>query len=102
MFKGFNFNSNNEEEKCNCPDCRGVSNTDIEHMEIDVNVEDPGELIAEYFELIKMSESEEELFEMLMDFFNEVCYNSHQQFLLDQLNMTINALHFHQYGEDEE
>lgn len=96
-WNGFNFNNKNQ---CNCPECRGV--TDINHTEIDVYIDDSNDIINDYFEIVKDSQSEEELYEILVEFYNAAVENTYKQVLLDEINEKVAMLSGFQYGDDEE
>jgi excinuclease UvrABC ATPase subunit len=96
-WNGFNFS---DENQCNCPECRGV--TDINHMEIDVYIDDPNDIIDEYFEIVKDAQSEEELYDILVEFYNAAVDNTYKQVLLNEINEKVAMLNDVQYGDDEE
>lgn len=68
MFNGFNFKENN----CNCPNCRGVQNVEVEHLEIDLETVDYDELLQEWLPDIQQSTSEVKLKNVLSIFMEEV------------------------------
>jgi len=93
-WNGFNFNNKGE---CNCPECRGVS--EVQQMYVDIEIIDPDEIINEFFEEIKNARSEDELFRLLTEFHDTVYTNTYKEFLIDELNEKINALHALEYPE---
>ena len=93
-WNGFNFNNKGE---CNCPECRGVS--EVQQMYVDIEIIDPDEIINEFFEEIKKARSEDELFRLLTEFHDTVYTNTYKEFLIDELNEKINALHALEYPE---
>lgn len=95
-WNGFGFNSGDEE--CNCPECRGV-NQELEHVEIDVEIRNPEELLEEYFEAIKNVNSEEELYALLLEFLGEVTANAQKEVHLDEVESKMALIQALEYGE---
>jgi hypothetical protein len=94
-WNGFNFNNNQDE--CNCPECRGVSQ--VEQMYVDISIENPDDIINDFFDEIKEARSEDELFLLLAEFYDAVYKNTYKEFLIDELNEKINTLHVLEYPE---
>jgi len=97
-WNGFNFNNNQDE--CNCPECRGVS--EVEQMYVDISIENPDDIINEFFDEIKEARNENELFRLLTEFHDTVYTNTYKEFLLDELSEKINLLHALEYLKFED
>jgi hypothetical protein len=97
-WNGFNFNNNQDE--CNCPECRGVS--EVQQMYVDIEIIEPDEIINEFFEEIKKARNEDELFRLLTEFHDTVYTNTYKEFLLDELSEKINLLHSLEYPKFED
>lgn len=80
------FNKNNQ---CNCPECRVVN---IEHFEVDLNLEDPEEVIQHYFEMILEAKTEDEIYTLLCGLFNESADYGYKSALIDEIEEKIGFL----------
>lgn len=96
-WNGFSFNQDND--SCDCPKCRGVQ--EIEFLKLDIEIEDPQDILDDYFEYIKEARNEEELYGLLTSFFTEVSLHTHKIILLEQVKGKIDLLNDLEFGEFE-
>lgn len=85
----FNNKFNKNKNQCNCPECRGVN---IEHFEVDLNLEDPEEVIQHYFEMILEAKTEDEIYTLLHELFNESADYGYKSALIDDIEEKIGFL----------
>lgn len=63
-------------------------------MELEVEIDDPNEIVNEYFEIIKNVNNQNDLYELLIDLFNEGVLYSHKSLLLEQIEEKIDKLNY--------
>lgn len=92
MFKGFNFS--NQDDKCNCPECRmgGVLDNQAEVTSVDLSFVDPEDVLEQYFEEIKQVDNEEELFDLLVEFMQDVSQNAVKEYVLGDITNKIEEI----------
>ena len=106
MGKFFDELFNKNKKSCNCPQCRGVpleeDDIDVESMLVDVELENPEEIVQMYFNSIKeVAETEEEVYMMLMGLFFEGTEFGRKEGLLGDIQAKIVELNNMQYQEEE-
>lgn len=96
------FNKRNS-PKCNCHHCRmgSIQDLDVEETIIDIELEDPEEVILDYFDSIKEADSEEEVIQLLTHLFNEAAYFGQKEGLLSDIQLKVDMLNFLENGSDE-
>lgn len=86
MGKFFDELFNSHEQPCYCGKCRDIfeDDTEIESFEVDVELEDPEEIINEYFELLSDADTPDDVYQLLtMIFFEGVEYGTKDELIND-------------------
>lgn len=63
-------------------------------MELEVEIDDPNEIVDEYFEIIKNASNQNELYNLLIDLFNEGVLYARKFLLLEQIEEKIEELNY--------
>lgn len=63
-------------------------------MELEVEIDDPNEIVDEYFEIIKNASNQNELYNLLIDLFNEGVLHARKFLLLEQIEEKIEELNY--------
>jgi uncharacterized protein YerC len=115
------FDKQGGSKKCNCPHCRGGHShnhlSDIEYNSgsdydvteeisaVDIEREDPQEIIDQYLEAILECENPEEVEEVLYEFFDDIFVHAMQETFITEIESKIMSLNLLKEGfvvEDEE
>lgn len=83
------FNKNNQ---CNCPECRGIPNIDVQEMVVDLELDDPDDIVDHYFEMVKEAETEEEILDLLHELFEESVSYGYKLAMIEDLGEKIQIL----------
>lgn len=100
MGKFFEDKFKKNSQQCNCSSRMG-SNIDVNETIVDIQFEDPNDIIDEYFKQIINVNSEEEIQEMLTNLFYEGVIFGVKEELLDDIQMKVEMLHSLEYGYDD-
>lgn len=63
-------------------------------MELEIEIDDPNEIVDEYFKIIKNASNQNELYNLLIDLFNEGVLYARKFFLLEQIEEKIEELNY--------
>jgi len=84
-WNGFVFNQNNDDYE---------NQQEFNIIDLEVEIDDPNEIVNEYFEIIKNVNNQNDLYELLIDLFNEGVLYSHKSLLLEQIEEKIDKLNY--------
>ncbi|MGG1664518.1 hypothetical protein [Brevibacillus sp. NRS-1366] len=91
QFNGFNFSNSRFQQE---------NHTDIGEENIQINLQDAEDIVAEFFGVIKNAKSEEELYTLLLEFYDEVADNEIKHYIHEDITRKMGDLHQIEYPDD--